>query len=69
MADVLLDTVGAKGITQGLPSGAVTWQGRDCESAIDLVFLTEGAHGALARCAVQEGLHHGHRTGMELGTS
>ena len=58
-ADTLLEMVGEKAMELGLPEGSVTWQNRGSESAIDLVFLTEGAHNAMAKCGVREDLDMG----------
>ena len=58
-ADTLLDQTAQRGMDLILPEGTVTWKARGLESAIDLVFATEGAHNALKSCGSREDLHYG----------
>jgi len=59
MADRLLELMGTKEMEIGLPGESVTWKSRGLQSAIDLVFVTKGAHNAMTSCLVRDDLHLG----------
>lgn len=58
-SDRLLGMIENRGMELALPAGRVTWTARKFESAIDLVFVSQGTYSALESCRVREVLHFG----------
>jgi hypothetical protein len=58
-SDALLEWAARRQLKLTLPADSVTWRARGSESAIDLVFMTEGAHNAMTKCGTREDLQVG----------